>query len=65
VVPNVKVNYVESNEDPRDYRVNFDKIKNELGFTITKTVPDGVREIYTLLSTEIITDSFAQKFRNI
>ncbi len=65
VVPNVKVNYVESNEDPRDYRVNFDKIKNELGFTITKTVPDGVREIYTLLSTQIITDSFAQKFRNI
>lgn len=65
VVPNVKVNYVDSSEDPRDYRVNFDKIKNELGFTITKTVPDGVKEIYTLLRTGIVTDSFAQKFRNI
>lgn len=65
VVPNVKVNYVEMNEDPRDYRVNFDKIKNELGFTITKTVPDGVKEIYTLLSTGIVTDSFGQKYRNI
>ena len=65
VVPNVKVHYVESSEDPRDYRVNFDKIKNELGFTITKTVPDGVKEIYTLLKTGIVTDSFAQKFRNI
>jgi hypothetical protein len=65
VVPNVKVHYVEMNEDPRDYRVNFDKITNELGFTITKTVPDGVREIYNLLSTGIVTDSFAQKFRNI
>ena len=65
VVPNVKVDYVELNEDPRDYRVNFDKIKNELGYTITKTVPDGVKEIYTLLKTGIVTDSFAQKFRNI
>ena len=65
VVPNVKVNYVEMNEDPRDYRVNFDKIKNELGFTITKRVPDGVKEIYTLLSTGIVTDSFGQKYRNI
>jgi nucleoside-diphosphate-sugar epimerase len=65
VVPNVKVDYVEMNEDPRDYRVNFDKIKNELGYTITKRVPDGVKEIYTLLKTGIVTDSFAQKYRNI
>jgi len=65
VVPDTKVNYVEMNEDPRDYRVNFDKIKNQLGFTITKRVPDGVKEIYTLLSTGIINDSFSQKFRNI
>ena len=65
VVPNVKVNFVDSSEDPRDYRVNFDKIKNELGYTITKKVPDGVKEVYTLLKTGIVTDSFAQKFRNI
>ena len=65
VVPDVKVNYVESAEDPRDYRVNFDKIKNELGFTITKKVPDGIKEIYTLIKSGIITDPFEQKFRNI
>ncbi|HMU72146.1 MAG TPA: NAD(P)-dependent oxidoreductase [Ferruginibacter sp.] len=65
VVPDVKVIYVDSSEDPRDYRVNFDKIKNELGFTITKKVPDGVKEIYTLLKTGVVTDSFSQKFRNI
>ncbi|HAN64909.1 MAG TPA: epimerase [Chitinophagaceae bacterium] len=65
VVPDVKVNYVESSEDPRDYRVNFDKIKQELGYSITKKVPDGVQEIYTLLKTGIVTDAFAQKFRNI
>jgi nucleoside-diphosphate-sugar epimerase len=65
VVPNVKVNYVNMDEDPRDYRVNFDKIKNELGYTITKKVPEGIQEIYKLLRTGIITDPFAQKFRNI
>ena len=65
VVPNVKVNYVDSSEDPRDYRVNFDKIKNTLGYTITKTVPEGVKEIYILIKSGIITDSFHQKFRNI
>ncbi len=65
VVPDVKVHYVESTEDPRDYRVNFEKIKNELGYTITKKVPQGVKEIYSLLKTGIVTDSFQQKFRNI
>lgn len=64
VVPNVRVDYVESAEDPRDYRVNFDKIKNELGYGITKKVPDGIQEIYTLLKTGIVTDAFAERFRN-
>lgn len=65
VVPDVKVHFVESSEDPRDYRVNFDKIKIELGYTITKKVPQGIKEIYTLLKTGVVTDSFSQKFRNI
>ena len=64
VVPNTKIIYVDSSEDPRDYRVNFDKIKNELGFTITKKVPDGIKEVYALLKTGIVTDPFDQKFRN-
>ena len=65
VVPNVKVKYIDMNEDPRDYRVNFDKIKNELGFTITKKVPEGIKEIYTLMKTGIIDDAYGPKFRNI
>ncbi|MCB0704413.1 MAG: NAD(P)-dependent oxidoreductase [Saprospiraceae bacterium] len=65
IVPNASAKYVESNEDPRDYRVNFSKIENELGFTITKTVPDGIREIYKLIQSGLIVDSHSQKFRNI
>lgn len=64
-MPEAKAIYVEKTEDPRDYRVNCDKIKNELGFTITKRVPDGIREIMKLMKSGIITDSYSQKFRNI
>jgi nucleoside-diphosphate-sugar epimerase len=64
-IPEAKAIYVERTEDPRDYRVNCDKIKNELGFAITKRVPDGIREIIKLMRSGIITDAHSQKFRNI
>ena len=35
VIPDAKIKYVKKDEDPRDYRVDFSKIKNELGFKIT------------------------------
>lgn len=65
LVPGAAATYVEKNEDPRDYRVNFDKIRDVLGFQITKTVPDGINEIYKLVKSGIITDTHSQKFRNI
>lgn len=64
-IPTAKAIYVERTEDPRDYRVNCDKIKNELGFSITKKVPDGIREIIKLMDSGIITDAHSAKFRNI
>ncbi len=60
-----EVKYVAKDEDPRDYRVDFTKIKEELGFKITKTVPDGIREIKKVVESGIINDPYAQKFRNI
>jgi nucleoside-diphosphate-sugar epimerase len=64
-LPETKVIYVDKTDDPRDYRVNCDLIKNELGFTITKRVPDGIREIAKLMKSGIITDAHSPKFRNI
>ncbi|MBR9921772.1 MAG: NAD(P)-dependent oxidoreductase [Bacteroidetes bacterium] len=65
VIPEAGVKYVEKTEDPRDYRVNFSKIKERLGFEITKTVPEGIVEIHKLVKSGIIVDPHAQKFRNI
>jgi len=64
-LPLTKVNYVEKNEDPRDYRVNCDKIKNELNFTITKKVPVGIKEIINLIKSRLVLDPYASKFKNI
>jgi nucleoside-diphosphate-sugar epimerase len=64
-LPETKVIYVDKTDDPRDYRVNCDLIKKELGFTITKKVPDGIREIAKLMKSGLITDAHSQKFRNI
>ena len=43
--PATSIEIQELKVDPRNYRVSFDKIKNNLGFLITKTVSDGIQEI--------------------
>lgn len=60
----VDVTYVEKEEDPRDYRVRFDKIRDSLDFKITRTVEDGVREIVDALRNGIISDLANPKYRN-
>ena len=64
-IPGCKVKYVSKNEDPRDYRVDFSKIKNELGFEITRTVPEGIKEIKNAIESGIISDPDDQKYYNI
>lgn len=65
VIPEGKVEYVEKNEDPRDYRVNFDKIKNELGFEITITVPEGIVNMYKAIKEGFVSNPDEQKYKNI
>ena len=65
VIPSSKIKFIAKNDDPRDYRVNCDKIKNELGFKITKTVPDGIMEIKRVIQENLIKDPEDQKYYNI
>ncbi|MQF67078.1 NAD(P)-dependent oxidoreductase [SAR202 cluster bacterium AD-802-F09_MRT_200m] len=52
----MKIEHVDRDEDPRDYRVSFEKIKRELGFQVTRTVEDGVREIMDAINQGVVTD---------
>ena len=65
VLPESKIKYVNKNEDPRDYRVNSDKIKRELGFEITMRVPDGIKEVKRIVQEGVIQDPEDQKYYNI
>lgn len=65
MMPEAKVKYVQKNEDPRDYRVNFDKINNKLGFEITKRVPEGIKQIKQVIEDKFITDPDNQKYKNV
>jgi nucleoside-diphosphate-sugar epimerase len=65
VLPNSKIKYVVKEDDPRDYRVNCDKIKKELGFEISMKVPDGIMEIKRIIQENLIQDPEDQKYYNI
>lgn len=60
----VHIERVDKEEDPRDYRVSFEKIRNVLSFQITRTVEDGVREIINAINHGIITDIDNSRYRN-
>ena len=65
VIPDGKIKYVQKDEDPRDYRVSFEKIKERLGFNITKRVPDGVKQIKQVVEDGFFRDPDDQRFSNI
>jgi nucleoside-diphosphate-sugar epimerase len=65
LIPGIQVTYVESKEDPRDYRVDFAKVRDHLGFRITKKVPDGMSEIHRALKQGLISSPDAANYRNI
>ncbi len=65
VLPNSKIRYVAKDKDPRDYRVNCDKIYKELGFKISRRVPDGIIEVKRMIEEGIIQDPDNQKYYNI
>lgn len=64
-IPGSKIRYVHKEEDPRDYRVDFSKARDALGFKITMSVPDGIREIKQVVETGVIQNPEDQRYYNI
>jgi nucleoside-diphosphate-sugar epimerase len=59
------VSFVHRSEDPRDYKVSFDRIARVLGFTTEMTVPDGIAEIIAALDAGRFADPFGPAHTNI
>jgi nucleoside-diphosphate-sugar epimerase len=59
-----EVSYVHRDEDPRDYRVDFSRIRDELGFVPRATVPAGVDELIAALASGRFDDPDAACFAN-
>lgn len=62
--PEARIKYIPKIVDRRDYKVNFDRIKNRLGLTTSKTVRDGITEIFDALGTGRFAAPYAAEFSN-
>jgi nucleoside-diphosphate-sugar epimerase len=63
-VPTAQIAFVHKDEDPRDYRVSFEKVKEQLGFVAERTVSTGIDEIMALLGSGLIADPYAPVYQN-
>jgi hypothetical protein len=62
--PNGDVKFVHRDEDPRDYRVSFEKFAQRFGFVAERSVADGIDEVVGLIASGFVTDPFAPTYRN-
>jgi nucleoside-diphosphate-sugar epimerase len=63
-VPRGRVSYVRRDEDPRDYKVSFEKIHERLGYVPDQRVPDGIAEVAAGLDDGAFGDPFDPRHRN-
>lgn len=59
------VRFVHRDEDPRDYKVSFEKVRATLGFAPRFTVPRGIDEVVAALEAERFGDPFAPAHSNL
>jgi nucleoside-diphosphate-sugar epimerase len=59
------VSFVRRDEDPRDYKVSFEKVRSQLGFAPEWRVPDGIDEIVRALEEERFGDPFDARHSNL
>ena len=60
----VEIEHVDIADDPRDYRVGFEKIAERLGFRASRTVRDGIREVIAAIREGVLTDVSDPRYRN-
>jgi nucleoside-diphosphate-sugar epimerase len=49
-----RVKFVHKDEDPRDYRVSFEKVTNAIGFKLGRNVASGIDEVASLVRMNVV-----------
>lgn len=62
--PDAVVEFVRKEEDPRDYRVTFSRIADQLGYKITRTVAQGIGEVAHLVRQNVLRNLTEERYRN-
>lgn len=62
--PEAIIEHVHRQEDPRDYRVSFDRIVERLGFKTVHTVSSGINEVAALVRSGVIRDFDSPSYTN-
>ncbi len=60
-IPKLNVNYVTGGNDPRNYIVDFSKVRNKLEFVPSVSVEDGIKEIIEYLNKGVFLDYESNK----
>ena len=63
-IPQMQVEFVHRDEDPRDYKVSFDKVNQRLGFGAQRSVLDGIDGVIGLVRSGMLGDPDADVYRN-
>jgi len=63
--PSVEIVEVEGKEDPRNYRVSFDRISSVLGFRSKRDLRSGLSEIKRAIDGGVITNPLDPKYGNV
>jgi nucleoside-diphosphate-sugar epimerase len=63
--PKAPVSFVHKTEDPRDYRVDFAKIRKTLGFRPTRRLDATIDEIVDGIQQKLWQDPYAARHKNV
>ena len=56
ILPKLNTKYIDTVEDRRDYRVNFDKLEKNIGFAPSRSIEDGFRELIESFRLGLLTE---------
>ena len=64
-IPRTRVDILEDQQDPANYRVSFDKIKRVLGFEPEHRLEEAIRDIHAAIASGSVEDYSAERYSNV